>query len=320
MKKGRTCFQLEGDGYTVIRMPIKPVFRCIVVLLAAMIFLAAPIRARQITDGIGRQIAVPDNPVRVVALAPSITEIVFALGQEKRLVGIARFSDFPPEASQLPQVGSYIQLDIEKIVSLNPDICIAVKDGNPRAIADRLHALNIPVYAVNPLDLETLMSTIRQLGDLLNAKDRAKIIVRDMQTRIDRVRELVATTNRQPGVFFQIGFAPIVSVGKDTVIHELIETAGGTNLCAAYSSYPRLSREQVVALSPEILIITTMHRDMSIRQITAEWAAWPMIPAVRNNRITIVDSNIFDRPTPRLVDALEELVRVIHPEKFKDFN
>ncbi|MGD9972193.1 MAG: ABC transporter substrate-binding protein [Desulfatirhabdiaceae bacterium] len=299
---------------------MKPVFICIAVLLATIICLVNTIPAREITDGIGRQILVPDNPVRVVALAPSITEIIFALGQEKRLVGISRFSDFPAEASLLPQVGSYIQPDLEKIVSLNPDLCIAVKDGNPREIADRLHSLHIPVYAVNPLDLEAVISTIWQIGDLLNAKDHARIIVRDMQTRIDRVREQVVTTGRRPGVFFQIGFAPIVSVGKDTVIHELIQIAGGTNLCAAYSSYPRLSREQVLALSPEILIITTMHRDKSTSQINAEWAAWSMIPAVRNNRITIVDSNIFDRPTPRLVDALEQLVRVIHPELFKDFN
>jgi iron complex transport system substrate-binding protein len=299
---------------------IKSMLCCIVsLLLTGMGLLAGDAAARQITDGIGRQMMVPDNPVRVVALAPSITEIVFALGQEQRLVGIARFSDFPQEAQRLPQVGSYIQPDIEKIIALNPDLCIAVKDGNPRAVAERLESLRIPVYAVDPLDLEAIMTTILQIGDLLNAGDRAQNIAGDMKSRIERVRELVKRTTHRPGVFFQIGFSPIVSVGKGTFIHELIEMAGGTNLCAGYASYPRLSREQVLALSPDVLVITTMHRGMTIDQVKAEWAVYPQIPAVRDGRIAIVDSNIFDRPTPRQVDALEQLVRVIHPELFKDF-
>jgi len=287
-------------------------------LMAATVLLTENVAARQVTDGIGRQIHVPDNPVRVVALAPSITEIVFALGQEQRLVGIARFSDFPQQALRLPQVGSYIQPDIEKIVALNPDLCIAVKDGNPRVLADRLESLGIPVYAVDPLDLGSIMTMVLQIGDLLNAGDRARSIVTEMKSRMDRVRERVMRAEHRPGVFFQIGISPIVSVGKGTFIHELINMAGGMNLCADYSAYPRLSREQVVALSPEVLIITTMHQGVSIEQVTREWSGWPQIPAVRDGRIAVVDSNIFDRPTPRQVDALEQLVRVIHPELFKD--
>jgi iron complex transport system substrate-binding protein len=297
---------------------IKFILQYSVAFLAGFVLLTADAAARQVTDGIGRHILVPDNPVRVVALAPSITEIVFALGQEKRLVGISRFSDFPKEAMQLPQVGSYIQPDIEKIISLNPDICIAVKDGNPREVADRLASLHIPVYAVDPLDMGAIMTMILQIGDLLNAGDRAQQIVTGMQSRIDRVREQVMRTTDRPGVFFQIGISPIVSVGKGTFINELIRMAGGTNLCEDDSSYPRLSREQVLALAPDVLIVTTMHRGLSNDQIKAEWADWTQIPAVRNKRIAIVDSNIFDRPTPRQVDALEQLVRIIHPELFKD--
>ena len=297
---------------------IKSILQYSLAFLAGVVLLTGESAARQVTDGIGRRLLVPDHPVRVVALAPSITEIVFALGQEKRLVGISRFSDFPKEALHLPQVGSYIQPDIEKIISLNPDICIAVKDGNPRVVADRLESLHIPVYAVDPLDMGAIMTMILQIGDLLNAGDRAQAIVAGMETRIDRVRERVMRTKQRPGVFFQIGISPIVSVGKGTFINELIRMAGGTNLCAGYSSYPRLSREQVLALAPDVLVVTTMTRDISVDQIKAEWADWTQIPAVQNGRIAIVDSGIFDRPTPRQVDALEQLVRIIHPELFKD--
>jgi iron complex transport system substrate-binding protein len=297
---------------------IKSILQYSVAFLAGFVLLTGESAARQVTDGIGRRVLVPDNPVRVVALAPSITEIIFALGQEQRLVGISRFSNFPRQALQLPQVGSYIQPDIEKIISLNPDICIAVKDGNPREVADRLESLRIPVYAVDPLDMGAIMTMMLQIGDLLNAGDRAQTIVTGMQSRIDRVREQVMKSEHRPGVFFQIGVSPIVSVGKGTFINEMIRMAGGTNLCGGYSSYPRISREQVLALAPDVIIVTTMTRDISIDQIKAEWADWTQIPAVRNGRIAIVDSDIFDRPTPRQVDALEQLVRIIHPELYKD--
>lgn len=307
-----------GDWFIMMSIIRSFFLHSVTLMLAGVFLLVAGASARQVTDGIRRQIHVPDDPVRVVALAPSITEIIFALGQEHRLVGVSQFSDFPPEALRLPHVGSYIKPDLERIISLNPDICIAVKDGNPRAVADRLESFRIPVYAVDPLDLGAVMTMVLQIGDLLNAGDQAQIIVTGMKSRIDGVRELLKKTEQRPGVFFQIGFSPIVSVGKGTFIHELIQMAGGRNLCADYASYPRLSREQVVALLPDVLVITTMHRNVSVDQVKAEWAGWSQIPAVRDSRIAVVDSNIFDRPTPRQVDALEQLVRIIHPKLFKD--
>jgi len=142
--------------------------------------------------------------------------------------------------------------------------------------------------------------------------------VTDMRSRIQNVKSRVARSNRRPGVFFQIGISPIVSVGTHTFIHELIQLAGGTNLSQGPIPYPRFSREQVLRLAPEILIITSMARGEVFERVKAEWERWPDIPAVRNQRIYLVDSNLFDRATPRLVDGLEQLARLIHPERFKD--
>jgi len=270
--------------------------------------------AKTVTDQLGRQVTVPDKPQRVVSLAPSITEIVFALDQGHRLQGVTTYSDFPPEAVKLPKVGSYVHLDLEKIVALRPDLCIAIKDGNPRVIAQRLESLKIPVYAVHPNNLETIMKTVLEIGTLLNAKDRANQLVRNMDSRIQKVKSLVAKSTHRPGVFFQIGVSPIVSVGNHTFIHELIVIAGGTNLAAGPVSYPRFSREKVLALSPEIIIITSMARKAIFEKVKAEWEQWPNMPAVRNQHIYVEDSNFFDRPTPRLVDGLELLFQLIHPE------
>jgi len=265
----------------------------------------------------GRKVTIPDNPIRVVSLAPSITEIVFALEQEYRLVGVTRFSDFPRAAKKLPKVGSFVHLDLEKIVSLKPDLCIAIKDGNPRAVVNRLESLNIPVYAVNPRNLQTVMKTITEIGTFLNAGEKAHSVVQDMKSRIQRVKTKIENATYRPRVFFQIGISPIVSVGTNTFAHELIELAGGNNLSKGQIPYPRFSKEQVLSLSPEVFIITSMSRNTIFEQVKKEWSKWPRLPAVRDKRIHLEDSNLFDRPTPRLVDGLEHLARRIHPELFE---
>lgn len=283
-----------------------------------IVFVCTPSHARTVTDGMGRTVTVPDEPRRIVSLAPNITEIIFALGQEHRLMGATRYSDFPPEAKTLPKVGSYVHLDLEKIVALKPDLCIAIKDGNPVAVAKRLESLKIPVYAVNPRNLETIMQTVLEIGGLINAQKEADLLVKDMDLRIQKVKSLVSNVAHRPRVFFQIGVSPIVSVGTHTFIHGLIVLAGGTNVAQGPISYPRFSREQVLALSPEVIIITSMARAAVFEQVKAEWNKWPDLPAVRDQRIFLEDSNFFDRPTPRLVDGLELLVRLIHPELFKE--
>ncbi len=268
-------------------------------------------------DQLGRKVQVPDNVQRVVALAPSITEIIFSLEQENRLKGATQFSDFPPEALNLPKVGSYIHLDLEKIVSLKPDLCIAIKDGNSKFVAERLGSLKIPVFAVDPRDLDSVMNTVLQVGELMGAQKQADNLVKNMKQRINRVDKLVSGINHRPRIFFQIGIAPIVSIGTHTFIHDLIERAGGENLAKGPTPYPRFSKEQVISFAPEVLIITSMARGEIFHKVKEQWGKWEKMPAVKNDRIVLVDSNIFDRPTPRMVDALETLVKIIHPNLFK---
>jgi iron complex transport system substrate-binding protein len=273
--------------------------------------------ARAVIDLTGRSVHVPDDPRRVVALAPSVTEIVYALGQERRLVGVTRFSNYPPAAQQLPKVGSYIHLDVERIVALRPDLVIAVKDGNPIAVVEQLVDIGLPVFAVNPVDLETVMQSVQAIGNLFATVDAARSVVADMRHRIARVETRVAQTQVRPAVFFQIGISPIVSVGSNTFIHTLIELAGGTNMAAGETPYPRFSREQVIALAPEVIVISSMSRAAVFEQVKAEWMQWPAIPAVRRDAVFIAPPDLFDRPSPRLVDALELLAGVIHPQLFE---
>ncbi len=289
-------------------------------IFAITILLACglPIMAKTAEDQLGREIRVPDDPKRIIALAPSITEIIFALGQQDRLKGTTQFSNYPAEAAKLPKVGSYVRLDLERIVALNPDLCIAIKDGNPKGIIDRLQSLNIPVFAVNPRNLESMIQTIQKIGSILNASQKANTLVKDMRSRIQKVDALVSRIDRRPRVFIQIGISPIISAGTNTFIHELIVRAGGLNVAASNRAYPHFSREQVLALAPDVLIITSMARSGAFEKAKADWNRLSHMPAVREKRIYTVNSDVFDRPSPRLLDALEILTRLLHPKLFKE--
>lgn len=287
------------------------VFACLLVLTVPVVG-----SARTVKDQIGRTVAVPEDPGRVVALAPSITEIVFKLGQAYRLAGATQYSNYPAEASRLPKVGSYVQLSLEKIVALQPDLCIAIKDGNPKPVVDRLQAMQIPVYVVNPHNLETVIQTMQALGRLLNATENADALSTAIEERLQQVRSRVAARQQTPRVFIQIGISPIISVGTDTFIHDLIKTAGGINVAAGDAAYPRFSREQVLALAPDVMIITSMARRAAFEKVRREWRHYDQIPAIRDQRIHLVDSDLFDRPSPRLIDALELLAALIHPDLF----
>ncbi len=307
-----------GSGFFMGKwMNIKRIIFNAVLTVLILLVGSQEISAKTLFDQLGRRVTLPDNPERIVSLAPSITEIIFALGQEHRLKGVTQFSDFPVRAKSLPSVGSYVHLDIEKIVSLKPDLCIAVKDGNPKSVINKLESLNIPVYAVDPRDLESVMGSLNEIGGLLGSEKKAASLVKDMRARIDKVTSTVKKSNHIPGVFFQIGISPIVAIGTDTLIHELIVLAGGNNLTKGKIPYPRFSKEQVIALSPEIFIITSMARGEVFNQVKADWQRWADMPAVKNDRIVLVDSNIFDRATPRLLDGLELMARLIHPELFE---
>jgi iron complex transport system substrate-binding protein len=265
-------------------------------------------------DQVGRRVNVLAAPQRLVTMAASLTEMVFALGFGARLVGVEQFSDYPPAAREIPKVGSYKLPDLESIVALRPDLCLAIKDGNPPHILERLRGLGIPVYVVDPRNLPAVIATLGEIGHLLGAEEEAGKLTATLTRRLQRIKDLATRAAHRPRVFFQIGVAPIVSAGSHTFLDELITTAGGLNLAAGKTPYPRFSQEQVLALQPEVIIITSMDRGGAFERVKAGWERWENLPAARNHHIFLVDSDLVDRPSPRLLDGLELLFRLIHPE------
>jgi iron complex transport system substrate-binding protein len=269
---------------------------------------------RAITDPTGRSVTLPAEPRRVVSLAPGITEMIFALEREEILLGTTQFSNHPPAAKQIPRIGSYVQPDLERIVALRPDLVLATRDGNPRRVIERLEALNIPVFAIDPRNLAEIKASLSALGTVLNAEAQAAALVADMEERLARLRRLTAQIEHRPLVFFQVDAAPMVSVGEETFLHELIILAGGRNAAAGGPDYPRFGWEQILTLQPEVTIITSMAGGQSPEELRRAWEQWPQLKAVQNGRVHVVDADLFDRPTHRLLDGLEILARLIQPQ------
>lgn len=291
-----------------------------ILVLALILLIAAELSAveRLVVDQAGREVELPDAIDRIVSLAPSTTEIIFALGKDSLLRGVTQYSDYPPAARSLPRVGSYVRLDLEKIVVLKPDICFAVKDGNPLNTIKRLTELGIPVFAIDVHDTRSVIESIKRVGEVLGVKQVAKNISDDMERRIERVQNTVRQTDYRPNVFIQIAVDPIVSIGSNTVLDELIELAGGQNMAAGPNPYPRYSKEQIVQMNPDVFIVSSMTEETDVEIVKRGWERWRQISAVKNGRIYLINSDLTHRPGPRLVDGLEALALLIHPELFGD--
>jgi iron complex transport system substrate-binding protein len=286
------------------------------VALLVSLATAGAVRAVTLTDEAGREVRVPDRSGRIVSLAPSITEILFAIGAGPRVVGVTQYSNYPPEAARLPKVGSYVNLSLEKILALRPDLVIGIRDGNPKAVIDRLTELGVPCYIVDPKSLDGVITTVQNIGRAVGREPVAAKIAGQMASRIREVERGVAGIAR-PRVFYQIGVEPIVSAGQGTFPNILIDTAGGKNVAADMAAYPQLNVEQVLVARPEIIIVTSMTREYDFERVKAFWGRWRDLPAVAAERIYVVDSDLMDRPSPRIVEGLETLARLIHPQKFK---
>jgi len=268
-------------------------------------------------DEMGRRVDIPSPPQRIVSLAPSITETLYYLNLGKRIVGVTEFSNYPDEARRKPKVGSYINLNIEKIISLKPDLIIAIADGNKKESVDALERLGYSVYAINPRCVKDVFRTIVNIGKITDCVDRANKLIKELKSRINYIESRTRGIER-PRVFFQIGINPVVTVGKDTFHNDLIKMAGGLNISGnEKAKYPRYSMEEVLLNTPDIIIISSMDRGGGFDRKKREWMKWKSIPAVNNGRIYVIDSDLVDHPSPRIIDGLEELSRLIHPELFK---
>jgi len=271
-------------------------------------------KERILTDEIGRKVKIPNAPKRIISLAPSITEVLFALGLQEKIAGVTDFCDYPEAALNKPKIGGFINPSIEKIVSLKPDLIVGTRDGNRMEIIHRLSGLGFSVFLIDSKSFDGVIRTIGNIGEIAGRQNESRRITRDLMAR----KEYVLTRTRslpKPKVFFQVGYAPIITVGRGTLADDLIRLAGGESISEHESlSYPLYSIETILLKAPEIIIMSSMESKRDCLNLVKMWQNWRSIPAVKINAIYVVDSNLVDRPTPRIIEGLEVMMRIIHPE------
>jgi len=276
-------------------------------------------RAAVVADMLGRPIAIPERPLRLVSLAPSITETIFAVGRGEWLVGVTAVCDFPAAARALPKVGGIAAPSLEQIVRLRPDLVFTTAEGNARDLLDQLERLGLATFALRPDSYGGVLQSILAVGRGLAADPAARRVVDDLERSVRAVRERV-TGRPRPRVLYLIWTDPLIAAGAGTYLDDLLGLAGGQNIVwERTGSYPRLNWERVVDRAPEVILLAD-HREDSGRAATgsgdmpAEWQAWRAVPAIRTGRVLAIPSNTILRPGPRVGEGLDRLARAIHPE------
>lgn len=287
-----------------------------VVLLSLTLVLsvaARPLFGRRVTDETGRSVNVPDHPQRLISLAPSITEIVYALGLGDRLVGDTEYCDYPPEAKRKPHVGAILNPSLEQIVALKPDLVLGIAEANRRETAEQLERLGIPLYGLTAHTMDDMLRSVDDLGGLLGREAEARALIERLQGRTQAVAERVKDRPR-PKVLFVVWYQPLVTAGPHTFISDVIRRAGGDSITDDLGEeWPRLSLEEALHRDPDIILFP---RSESFAPLLGEFQklpGWRDFRAVKNNRLYFIPDTIV-RPCPRLVDALEEVAGVLHPE------
>jgi iron complex transport system substrate-binding protein len=269
--------------------------------------------ARQVIDETGRRVNVPDVPDRIVSLAPSITEIVYALGLSNRLLGDTDYCDYPAEARSKPHVGAVSNPSLEKIVALRPDLVLGTAEGNRRETADQLERLGIPLYGLSAHTVDQTLRSIEDLGAILGCEARARRLAESLRARVESVEQKVRGRER-PKVLFAVWIHPLITAGHDTFIADLIRRAGGASITDDFrTEWPRMSLEEVFRRDPDVILFPRTDGFSPGLGELSRLPGWKDLRAVREQRLYFVPETIM-RPCPRLVDALEQVAAILHPE------
>ena len=253
-------------------------------------------------------------PRRIVSLAPSITETVFALGFGNRLVGVTSHCNYPAEAKRLPKIGDFMSPSLEVIAAKQPDLVIGVTGATDPARAREIERLGIKITLVSVSSVSEILSSFKRIAALLGDPDAGATLVEKITAQFDKVKKRVAPAPRR-STLLAVGLRPLVAVGGKNFLDELITLAGGENI-AGNASQPwlNLPDEYVVAKAPQVIIQAGMGSDAS--GPTRQWSDLKSIPAVKERRVYTYNSDKILRPGPRIGEGLEEIARLIHPECF----
>ncbi|MDH3503017.1 MAG: cobalamin-binding protein [Nitrospirota bacterium] len=285
-------------------------------ILTGMPFMSN-VAPRTFVDDLGRKLYLAKPPQRIVSLAPSITEILFAIGLNEEIVGVTEFCDFPPEALTKPKVG-YATPNLEMIVVLQPQLVLAPRSFLRVDLLNKLEQLKIPTFIFDPHTVEDIFAHIQLLGRMVGrpqeANAQAALMRKQLASLSSRLKDLP-----RPTLLYILNSEPLITVGPGSFIHRLIELAGGRNAAEeAAAPYPRLTMEEVLRQNPDILLFPVGRQEGIPQEEQDSWRRWITLSAVQHDKLFHVDSDLLNRPGPRIIEGLKQLVKILHPEVVLD--
>lgn len=261
-------------------------------------------------DDNGYEVAIDGIPQKVITLAPSLTEMIYELGVEKYLIGNTLYCDYPEEAKSVTKVGDMLKTDYERILELSPDLIFVSIEGNSKETYDRLKEFGFNIFISNPRDFEGIKKSYRDLAKIFNVEEKAEEQIKDWNQEVEAVIEKAAKFE-DINAMFLISADPLMVAGENTFINKFLKMCNIKNIAEnLVSNYPILSREEVLQRNPEYIFVSADHglSTLNIKNLYPEWAN---IKAVQQNKIVIIDPNLYFRPGPRFPLALSKLFNTV---------
>lgn len=268
-----------------------------------------------VIDDAGDEVAIAAEPQRIISLAPSFTEILFALGLGDRVVGVTTFCDYPEEAVAKEKIGSFADIDLEKVVGLDPDLVLA-SSLHAQAVAPALRERGLTVALYEATDIATTLAQIETFGALTGRAAEAAELKASIQAQLDEVAATLAKATGKPRVFWELD-AMLYTAGEESFSDGLITLAGGDNIGTRLpGEWPQFNLEALIEADPEVIVLAD-HGFGEMAETVQARPGWGGITAVKDGRIIEVeDINLISRPGPRVGEAVEYLAREFHPELF----
>ncbi len=289
-------------------MPYRSTTLTTLVATAALLFASAgqadPARTFgpiTVTDDLDREVTLEAPAERIVSLAPHITEVLFAVGAGEQVIGATEHSDYPAGAEDIPRIGGYTSLDLERILALEPDLVVAWDSGNSRSHVERLRELGLTVYVSEPRGFDGVASSMQRMAELAGTADQGRAEAERFLDEIEKLRDEYADRDPVP-LFYQVWEQPLMTVNDDHLIAEAIEVCGGENVFGHLDRLvPRLDREAVIEADPEVIIGGGMGEDDP--SWVEDWREWDNMLAVRRDNLFFLPPSLLQRHTPRIAEG-----------------
>jgi iron complex transport system substrate-binding protein len=299
--------------------PLRPAVAFAILIILALCPALSRAQAIRVTDDVGKTLVLAAPPKRIISLAPNITEVLFGLGLGERIIGVTRYCDFPPEALKKEKIGGFLDPDIERIKALAPDVVVAFR-GNPLSALGKLEEIGVPLFI---LDIKNRLSSVPRMIERIGAATgrtiQAARLNADLARKLEAVDSALASVRTRPRVFLSLEGLGLWTCGRDSYFTDLLDKAGAVNVTGGIDKrWFEYGREALIRDDPDAFVVLA-RSEAEFRRAVAWFKAQPGIgnlKAIRESRIHFVDQNAASRFGPRLYDALAELARLLHPDRF----